>query len=243
MVRFIFYILCVFCFFLISASKGYGQKPHRHLSIMADFHYSFFNFGRLHGVNAPVSIQYKFQNNILISGFGMGYGLSNWNFSNDPDKNYNMDINYTLPPYSGSSVTSFQSRRFIELNGTSGHGFRWYGKIGYGRTFDLFGKSAEVVLGGYFTKVNTSFVVKELNDQIIYNYLFGDGPDGQPIPFETEFVIPITIEYLDIGPYIQIRKEIFNDWKIPLGISASYYHGFDKNSWVGLGLYLNLKVF
>lgn len=242
MANLLLYKILFLCFFSFAISTAFSQKTQSELSVMVDFQYSFTNFGKLHGVNVPVSIQWKIKNNILAAGFGAGYGLSNWNFGNDPSKTYNMDINYTLPPYSSFSSSTFLSRTLIEFNGTSGHGFRWYGKVGFGRAFHLFGKSNEIIIGGYYTRVNTSFIVKEINDQIIYNYLFPNGPDGEPVPFETEFLIPISIIYWDMGPFIHLRREIFEEWKVPLGISVTYYHGYDKNSWINLGVYLDMKV-
>ncbi|TVR85275.1 MAG: hypothetical protein EA411_13220 [Saprospirales bacterium] len=219
-----------------------AQDTKSELAITADFQYTFMEFGKLHGINVPVSIQWNINNHILTGGLGVGYGLSNWNFGNDPSKNYNLDIDYSMPPYAGIGSTSFFIRNFIELNGTSGHGSRWFAQLGYGRSAELFDRSFELIAGWYYTRVNTSFIAEVLEDQIIYNRLFGNGPDGEPIPFETELLIPISIIYSDMGPYFQFRYEIFNDWKIPMGISASYYHGFDDNSWFNLGIFLDMQI-
>lgn len=234
-----FYIFLIIIFGNINLCIG--QNTPNSFSIIFDAQYSFMEYGKLHGINVPVGFQLKSGKNVFQTGIGVGYGISNWNFSNHPNKNYNLDINSEVPPYATFNISTFQDIDNLKLKGVTGHAHRIFGYLSYGREIKIKEKTIFFNIGGYFNRVNTSFTAGYLENQTVFNPLVVDD-SGDPILFESELLIPIWVVYYEFGPFANIKKLLFEDWKVPMGISLTYYHGFNNNGWYNFGVYFDLGI-
>jgi hypothetical protein len=209
--------------------------------------YSYTEYGKLHGMQAPFSIQYRIGRFFTGLSFGWGGGFSNWNYDADPNKNYNFEFDRKVPPYSfwqSSTFEPIEPARFLLKDG-SGYGMRLFGGLSGGYRINLGSRAMLVEAGIYFTRVTTQFVAATIEDVQAYNNFmveFGGVKDPDRI-YLVDFLIPVQVRYLDIGPFASIRYQLTgSSSRIPLGIAASCYYGFYDNSWFNLGLYADLPI-
>lgn len=235
----VFLIACsIFCKSASNAQSAEAGESNFVLS--SGLQYSFFEYGRLHGISWPVSLDYKFGKTKEYSvglGFRFSYGESNWNYEGRDDRLYNLDINGEVPPYNFYQFSSFISTLLtIEIDGVTGHGINFFVTSHIGRTWEVGSNKLKGELGVYLLNSNTSFIAGAIEDTVIDPYW----PEV-PGEFTTDFLFPVWVRYLDVGPFVTLKYSLFDNWKTPLGLSASYYHGFHKNSTFYLGCYFDLN--
>jgi len=217
--------------------QSYGQKG---MQAKLGIQYTHFEYGRLHGLQVPFSLSYQVNNAYFGFAVGWGLGFSDWNYAGDPAKNYNLDINRQVPPWAFWQVTTFtDGPRPNELKGGTGYGQRSFLHFHAGYQLKVFNRVLAVEGGAYLTRVTTSFIAAKAEDVMVYNALASNHPD---LVFPTDLLFPVSVIYYDLGPFVGMSYQIAKDWRVPLGVSASYYYGFYDNSWVNVGLCFFLPV-
>ena len=203
--------------------------------------YSYAEYGRQHGFQAPFSMSYQHKNVYFGLSAGWGVGLTNWNYDGDPNKIYNLDINRTVPPWAFFQFSSFlDPPQPITLTGTTGYGVRIFGAAHIGYRFKAGGRPLSVEGGIYLTRVTTSFIAAKAEDVMVYNNF---GPNDPEWIFPTELLFPVSVIYLDIGPFVGVRYQISKEGsRLPFGVATSWYHGFYDNGWFNLGLYVDMPI-
>lgn len=226
-------------FQLLHAQKGWEAT--------VALQYSYTEYGKLHGIQAPFAIQYRMGRFFTGISFGWGGGFSNWNYDADPHKNYNFEFDRKVPPYSwwqASIYGPIEPARFL-LKGGSGYGMRIFGGLSGGYQFKVGSRNLQVEAGIYFNRVTTSFVAATIENVEAYNNFmveWGGEKDPDRI-FLVDFLIPVQVRYLDLGPFASIRYQLSGpSSRLPMGIAASCYYGFYNNSSFNLGLYADLPI-
>lgn len=205
-----------------------------------DFQYSYMEYGRLHGLQVPLSVSYKRGRTHFGMGIGAAIGISNWNYDGAPGKIYNLDVNFEMPPWAFFGSSSFnKGERLFVLKGGTGYGVRLFVDLRIGREYQFLNRPLFVEGGAYLTRVTTSFIAAKAEDVLIYNAF---GPNESGFVYPTELLFPVSVIYWDIGPFIGLRYQLTKGWRVPMGLSAAYYHGFYDNSTLSLGLYFHLPM-
>lgn len=234
------FILICFLFNTTGINAQSENSDPNKFVLSSGLHYVFFEYGRLHGISWPVTLDYKIGRRKDYSiglGFRFSYGESNWNYEGRDDRLYNLDINREVPPYNFYGGSTFPEDYIysFEMDGKTGHGFNFFLTSHIGKIWEIGGHQIKGELGFYFLNSNTSFVAGTIENTVIDP--FWPEVEGE---FTTDFLFPVWVRYLDIGPFISLKYGIFNHWKTPFGLSVSYYHGFHKNSTFNAGCYFDL---
>lgn len=221
----------------LSASTCWGQNG---LEARLDFQYTYMQYGKLHGAQVPFSLSYRVKNTYFGLSAGIGYAVSNWNYDADPFKMHNLDIALGGTPswHFWGTLSTYNFTPNVVLKGTSGYGVRLFSNLHLGHQFELGGRPLSVEAGAYLTRVSTSFIAAKAEDVAVYNAFLGD----PSVVFPTELLFPVSVIYWDIGPFVGLRYQLTKGWRVPMGLSAAYYHGFYDNSTLSLGLYFHLPM-
>ncbi len=198
-------------------------------------HYGYLQHSKLDGIYVNTGALIGKSNHQFEINFEVGFAEGNRNIDikNSSGNIYNFEYKDYFPPYQTFPARSFLFDYAINLNPKTSTTIQTAVKLGY--SYQKMIKKDRLQIGGgiYGTYVNKTYLVAVIYD-IAFEF-YGD-------PWIGDWAIPYHVRYLDIGPYVSVSYQTFQQWKTPLGFRLAWNHGFDQNGWFTAGVEVGFRL-